>query len=519
MACKASVIIPVYNAEKTLRRCVESIVLGQERDVEVIIVDDCSKDYSWDLCQELAREFPNVTAVQNKQNFGVSFTRNHGLDLAQGSYVLFVDSDDWVSQNYVKTMTELAVQYPDSLPICGQHFIDKVHNTSRDYTWNGQDGSLVEMSSELFFDLLDRFLLQQLWNKIFHRDIIEQNHIRFDEHQTMGEDFQFVLDYMDAIHCQKCVVINKPLYYYIRWNESSLMSQFGLTENDNEYRRLRQLLHICGADCDEMRSKYERAVEALKKNYVYQIMHAKAMDFDEKRELIGKIIGKEAVSRLYWEGRNLIVKEQIANLIGKCKEIPCRMANKLQRLKNGLIIKKARANLQVKDLTIISQNCIGGVLYHDMGMQFASPTINLFFSGSDFIRFVQNLDYYLRLDLTMSWEETYPIGRLEDITIHFMHYNTCAEAQEAWERRKQRVDYSKVLVLSTDMEDFSWYVFEEWEKIHYPKVLFSANSQYANEASVLYFRKFRQNGRVPDLIPKRLFYKNGKVISLMNSMR
>ena len=94
MACKASVIVPVYNAEKTLRRCVESIVLGQERNIEVILVEDCSKDHSWELCLELAQEFPNVTAVQNERNSGVSFTRNRGLELAQGDYILFVDSDD-----------------------------------------------------------------------------------------------------------------------------------------------------------------------------------------------------------------------------------------------------------------------------------------------------------------------------------------------------------------------------------------------------------------------------------------
>ena len=91
MAYKASVIVPVYNAEKTLRRCVESIALGQERNIEIILIDDCSEDHSWELCLEIAQEFPNIIVAQNERNSGMSFTRNHGLTFAQGKYVLFVD--------------------------------------------------------------------------------------------------------------------------------------------------------------------------------------------------------------------------------------------------------------------------------------------------------------------------------------------------------------------------------------------------------------------------------------------
>lgn len=518
MHCKASVIIPVYNAEKTLRRCVESLVLGSERNIEVILIDDCSSDHSWELCRELAAEFANVCCIQNMQNSGVSFTRNHGLGFARGKYLLFVDSDDWVSGHYVETMINLAERYPGSLPICGQHFIDKVHHTARDYTWDNRSDAIIEISSQNFFDLIDRFLLQQLWNKIFRRDLIEKQHVRFDERQSMGEDFQFVLDYMEAMHCQKCVVINKPLYYYIRWHQSSLMSKFGLTENENEYRRLHQLLNICGADSDEMRRKYNAALTTLKNNYVYQAMHAKSFRPDEKRKFIEKAMGADVADRIYKEGKMLILKEQIALFISECKAIPGRAANKLQRAKNKLTINMARAKLRVENVTIISQNCIGGVLYHDMGMQFASPTIDLFFSCPDFVRFVQALDYYLRLEPVMSWGEAYPVGKLDDITIHFMHYNTCAEAKSAWQRRKQRVDLGRVLVLSTDMEGFTDQVYEQWRKITYPKILFTADSRYAEDPDILYFPQFKKNRCVPDLIPARLFYRKKKILLLLNNI-
>lgn len=516
MYCNASVIVPVYNAEKTLRRCVESLVLGSERNIEVILTEDCSSDGSWRLCRELEAEFANVRCIRNLKNSGVSFTRNRGLDIASGKYILFVDSDDWVSWHYVRTLIDLAERYPDHLPICGQHFIDKVHHTTREYTWDSERDAIMEIPSHNFFDLVDRFLLQQLWNKIFLRDVIEANHVRFDEQQTMGEDFQFTLDYMEAMQCRSCVVINKPLYYYVRWNQSSLMSKFGLTENENEYQRLRQLLAICGAEDAEMKEKYEAALTALKNNYVYQAMHAKSFEPDEKRTFIGNVMGPEAVDRIYKEGKILICKERIALLIRKCKAFPGRVSGKLRRIKNKITVRMARARLQAENISIISQNCIGGVFYHDMGMQFASPTINLYFSCPDFVRFVQNLEYYLGLEPVMSWGEEYPVGKLDDITIHFMHYQTCAEAEAAWQRRKQRINPGRILVMSTDMEGFTPQVFEQWQKIPYAKILFTANSQYAQDPGTLFFPQFRKIGCVPDLIPARMFYRKKTLISLIN---
>ena len=112
MGCRASAIIPVYNAEKTLRRCVESLVLGHERQIEVILVEDRSKDKSFEVCQELAAEFSNVICIQNEINRGVSFTRNQGLAAATGEYILFTDSDDWVSAQYAQSLLKIPVPCP-----------------------------------------------------------------------------------------------------------------------------------------------------------------------------------------------------------------------------------------------------------------------------------------------------------------------------------------------------------------------------------------------------------------------
>lgn len=509
MPCKASVIIPVYHAETTLRRCVESIVLGRERDIEVILVEDCSKDHSWKVCQELAQEFSNIIAVQNERNSGVSFTRNRGLELAQGAFILFVDSDDWVSENYARRLLSLAEENPSALPITGLHFIDKVHGARQDYIWDAKVGETAVIPNGLFFELSDRLLLQQLWNKIFRREIIEKFHIRFDETQSMGEDFQFVLDYLEAAHIQECVVLNEPLYYYIRWNDTSLMSQFGLIQNLQEYRRMEQLYRISGLDDSKV---LERQIEGIKQNYVYQISRNAKLSRRERLDQIERIMGDGRSRQYYARQRLFRAKESVARQLTFLKRVPVRLKHKLIRMKRAIKTWWTRSSVKPSDVTIISQNCIGGVIYHDLGMQFLSPTINLFFKEPDFVRFVLNLEHYMACELEMRWEEEYPVGRLEDIEIHFMHYETCREAKEKWERRKQRINWGNILVLATDQEGFDEVLFRQWKQIPYAKVLFTAQTQYAQDQDSMFFPEYEAQGVVGDLISRREFYRDGRIM-------
>ena len=101
-----SVIVPVYHAAHTIERCVRSIATSGGEDVQIILVEDCSRDESWEVCNRLAQEYDTVICLRNDRNRGVSHTRNRALEMAAGEYLLFVDSDDWIKPDMMEKISE-----------------------------------------------------------------------------------------------------------------------------------------------------------------------------------------------------------------------------------------------------------------------------------------------------------------------------------------------------------------------------------------------------------------------------
>ena len=515
MLYRASVIIPVYNAEAHLRRCVESIALGKERNLEIILIDDCSQDQSWRICQELEQEFTSVTAIHNDQNIGVSATRNRGLDQVHGKFILFVDSDDWVSAHYAEKLLEAADCHPDALPICGLHFINKVQEEKRDYIWDDNGDSIAVLNNKDLITLAERFLLQQLWNKVFRADMLQMHQIRFDDSLRMGEDYKFILDYVEATGIQQFFVLKEPLYYYLRWNNSSLMNNFGFLDRENEYERTVKLYELSGIQDPRLR---DDMLNRVKQNYVYQISRNSGRTLHQKLDAIESVMQDQRALSHYCRQFLLAKKENTGKKVRDIKKLFLRAGNRFKRKQRDAVVKAFQKELTQSDYSLISQNCIGGVVYHDAKMEFLSPTINLFFRGDDFVKFVLQLEHYLSLEPVMEWDETYPIGYLESIRIDFMHYDTCAAAKDSWERRKARINWDRIVVLCTDMEGFSKTTHAAWEKIPYPKLLFTADPSLSEDENAVFYPEYSKNGHVPDLIPNREFYKDGRVVSLLNHL-
>ena len=311
-----SVIVPVYNAESTLKRCVESILASGGDRVEVILVEDQSKDRSWDLCRELAGRYENIVALQNDRNRGVSYTRNRGLEVATGEYILFVDSDDWVAPEYVGAFDE-ALSTGAGFAVCGFVNHDEAVSGRTDvYGWTGFEGT-CEVALRPNLEELHRVnLLQQLWNKVFSRRMIAEHSIRFDETISIGEDTRFVLEYIRCADIQTATLINNPLYHYMRDRAGSLMYRVGYESIEEPLKNLRAMHALMGKPECEIDGIIARERVRIKENYAYLIMHNLGMPLRERRRLILALDDKQG-KVLYRKNLILFWKEKISSALKK----------------------------------------------------------------------------------------------------------------------------------------------------------------------------------------------------------
>ena len=201
-----SVVVPIYNAEGCLSRCVESLLCQTHRDFEVVLIDDGSQDGSASVCERYCLA-DNRVRYHRQINQGVSAARNKGIELALGDYVAFVDADDYVEQNFLKTFAE-AIQ-KDKTDLCIQGYNstemgDCSNAYSHERGWNDICTKAVTLN--------DQHMLGYVWNKLFRKDIIRKNHIQFNPIAALREDLLFVIQYL--LHCNDLVVLPDIGYHY-----------------------------------------------------------------------------------------------------------------------------------------------------------------------------------------------------------------------------------------------------------------------------------------------------------------
>ena len=214
MSVLVSFIIPVYNAEQYLRRCMDS-VLGQDyEDFEVLLVDDGSLDGSGRMCDEYAAKDDRVRVV-HQENQGASIARLNGLKIARGEYVTFVDSDDWIDSQYVSTLFQMAAHYKVNVCACGVKQVKEGEENASDYAI--QQPEVLE-----YEELMPRFFKYEFWGfpgKLYLRSALMQ--IPFPK-ATLSEDYLV----MSKLFMQerKMAYIAVPLYFY-EYHPSSLSHQ------------------------------------------------------------------------------------------------------------------------------------------------------------------------------------------------------------------------------------------------------------------------------------------------------
>lgn len=215
-----SIIVPVYQAMKTLKRCVDSILAQEYANFELILVDDGSSDGSGELCDAYAAQDARVRVI-HKKNAGVSAARNTALDEARGEYLQFVDSDDWITPEATKLFVRAAREHDADLVIAdfyrvvGERVSQKGDIDEEDVLTREEFAAhMMENPADFYYGVL--------WNKLFRRDLIEQYHLRMNTKISWCEDFMFDLEYI--LHARRFYALRVPLYYYVR-TKGSLVSQ------------------------------------------------------------------------------------------------------------------------------------------------------------------------------------------------------------------------------------------------------------------------------------------------------
>ena len=234
-----SIIIPIYNVENYVERCIKSIIDQLDSKIEVLLIDDGSPDKSIEIIKKYIND-ENVRLI-SKKNGGVSSARNLGIQYSRGDFILFVDGDDFVSDNYVNTILASLCGFKGEL-ICFDYFITDDNTCKKTKLFKNE---IINVPDHAGFRWYlnkdnDEKIKQFCLNKVYLSSIIKENNIKFPEGQTVGEDFIFNLEYLE--HVKMIKIIDSCLYHYYQ-RPSSVMRTYN-KRYTNDIRFLKEYLYV-----------------------------------------------------------------------------------------------------------------------------------------------------------------------------------------------------------------------------------------------------------------------------------
>lgn len=297
---KVSIIVPVYNVERFLDRCVESLIKQTLADIEIILVDDLSPDKSPQMCDVWASKDHRIKVVHKTQNEGQGFARNSGLDVATGQFVAFVDSDDYVDEDMYETMYKVASENSSEITICGLRYIT-INGIVKDYT-NVKNN--FEIKGEQIYEyILDMIACAPYEKKerkydvsacrvLYKKDIIDSFHLRFrSEREILSEDLVFNIQYLQ--HVKTLFSIPRAFYNYCQ-NSSSTSSSYKLRKFDNSKCLYNVVLALVG-ESEETKLRVNRMFIGYVRSFMLDLA---ASDVVEKYGVIRKILKDPIFLRL-----------------------------------------------------------------------------------------------------------------------------------------------------------------------------------------------------------------------------
>lgn len=226
-----SIIVPAYNVEKYIRKCINSIQQQTHRNIEILIVDDGGEDNTPKIIDKLASS-DNRIRIIHKENEGVSIARNIGIERAKGEYIVFVDADDYLDENFVDYMLSLANKDDADFVFSKQcHFRENDIQT--------EDSIVTITPAEATALLISPSVIVGCWNKMFRKSFLDRICLRFSTNLFYGEGLKFITD---AAQRANCITIgHRKVYYYRRDNEMSATSKYNIKKYFNGEKALSRI--------------------------------------------------------------------------------------------------------------------------------------------------------------------------------------------------------------------------------------------------------------------------------------
>lgn len=222
-----SIVIPVYNVEKYLSRCLESILSQSLKEIEIIIVNDGSTDNSLEICRNYQQKDSRIIII-DKKNEGVSVARNTGIENASGKYIGFVDPDDWIEKNMYENMYNTIEKFECSIAFCNYSKDSRLGSTIKTLKFNKDFLGKLDIINDLIANMIGMedilpkyyYVMGCVWRCLYRRDFIEKFNLRFVPGITIMEDLLFSVQAL--VYCDKACIDHGVYYHYMKNKSSSL---------------------------------------------------------------------------------------------------------------------------------------------------------------------------------------------------------------------------------------------------------------------------------------------------------
>ena len=276
--------MPVYNAQKYLKRSIESILNQTLKEIELILVNDGSKDRSIDICREYEQKDSRIIVI-DKKNEGACIARNTGIHLAKGEYLQLVDADDYCELNMLEEQYTLAKSTNAEVVMCGLKYDISLKNGDILYEEDCYRNTVLtgkQEIKEVMMDIIDNMLFNYTHNKLYNLNFLKENNLQFTEWLPIDQDTNFNIDVFKQLN--HLTLTTKSYYHYIKTFEETIVNRYHPEKFKVRTYRYERLI--------EMFKEFEIYIEENKKQlasiYLHQVIECFEMYFHEKCPLTPK---------------------------------------------------------------------------------------------------------------------------------------------------------------------------------------------------------------------------------------